>query len=103
VAEVKIDRSFVSRAAVVEDDASVVRSIASLAHDLGMTVVAEGVETELSWQAIRTLGCDVVQGWHVARPLTAQDVTTWIKTHEATRVPTNLRLLGEARGSVGAP
>jgi diguanylate cyclase (GGDEF)-like protein len=103
VAEVKIDRSFVSRAAVVEDDASVVRSIALLAHDLGMLVVAEGVETELSWQAIRTLGCDVVQGWHVARPLTAQDVTTWIKTREATRAPTNLRLLGEARGSVGAP
>ena len=37
------------------------------------------------------------------RPLTAQDVTTWIKTREATRAPTNLRLLGEARGSVGAP
>jgi diguanylate cyclase (GGDEF)-like protein len=103
VAEVKIDRSFVSRAAVVEDDASVVRSIALLSHDLGMIVVAEGVETELSWQAIRTLGCDVVQGWHVARPLTAQDVTTWIQTRDGSRAPTNLRLLGEARGSVGAP
>jgi diguanylate cyclase (GGDEF)-like protein len=103
VAEVKIDRSFVSRAAVVEDDASVVRSIALLSHDLGMIVVAEGVETELSWQAIRNLGCDVVQGWHVARPLTAQDVTTWIKTREGSRAPTNLRLLGEARGNVGSP
>jgi diguanylate cyclase (GGDEF)-like protein len=103
VAEVKIDRSFVSRAAVVEDDASVVRSIALLSHDLGMVVVAEGVETEQSWQAIRKLGCDVVQGWHVARPLGAQDVTTWIKTRDGSRAPANLRLLGEARGSVGSP
>ncbi len=79
------------------------RSIALLSHDLGMVVVAEGVETELSWQAIRTLGCDVVQGWHVARPLGAQDVTTWIKTRDGSRVPGNLRLLGEARGIVGSP
>ena len=69
LSEIKIDRSFVSRAAVVEEDAVVVRATTRLAHGLGMHVVAEGIETAVAWQAIKDMNCDTAQGWHLARPM----------------------------------
>jgi diguanylate cyclase (GGDEF)-like protein len=78
VSEIKIDRSFVSRVAVDDEDATVVRALVGLAHGLGMRVVAEGIETPVTWHTIAELGCDVAQGWHIARPMPAEAATRWL-------------------------
>ncbi len=78
LAEIKIDRSFVSRAAVVEEDAVVVRATTRLAHGLGLHVVAEGIETAVTWAAITEMDCDTAQGWHLARPMPAAQATQWL-------------------------
>jgi EAL domain-containing protein (putative c-di-GMP-specific phosphodiesterase class I) len=78
LAEIKIDRSFVSRAAVVEEDAVVVQATTRLAHGLGLHVVAEGIETAVTWNAIADMACDSAQGWHIARPMPARAATAWL-------------------------
>ncbi|HET8615062.1 MAG TPA: EAL domain-containing protein [Actinomycetales bacterium] len=78
VSEIKIDRSFVSRVAVDDEDATVVRALVSLAHGLGLGVVAEGIETPVTWSTIAELGCDAAQGWHIARPMPADAATAWL-------------------------
>jgi diguanylate cyclase (GGDEF)-like protein len=78
VAEIKIDRSFVRRLDDVSADASMVRSIVGFAHGLGLAVVAEGVETSLAWKVLRDMGCDVAQGYRVARPMPAEQATQWL-------------------------
>ena len=83
VTEIKVDRSFVSRLSEAEDDESIVRSIIDLAHALGMQAVAEGVETEETWQRLRSLGCDSAQGFFVARPMPAEAATRWLHDHAA--------------------
>ncbi|GAA4345513.1 cyclic Di-GMP phosphodiesterase RmdB [Angustibacter luteus] len=87
LAEIKIDRSFVSRAAVVEEDAVVVRATTRLAHGLGMHVVAEGIETAVAWQAIKDMNCDTAQGWHLARPMPSGRATEWLSERLLGRVP----------------
>ncbi|MCU1599452.1 MAG: putative Diguanylate cyclase/phosphodiesterase [Frankiales bacterium] len=72
VDEVKIDRSFVMSMTSDHDDAAIVGSIVRLAHDLGLSVVAEGVETADAWLALRELGCDVAQGYFQSRPVPAE-------------------------------
>jgi EAL domain-containing protein (putative c-di-GMP-specific phosphodiesterase class I) len=67
---IKIDRSFVMNMEN-DDDAAIVRSTIDLAHNLGLEVVAEGVESELHWQHLRQLGCDYGQGFFIARPAPA--------------------------------
>ena len=74
VDELKIDRSFVMEMADHENDAVLVRTAIDLGHNLGMTVVAEGVETQDHVDALRALGCDIAQGFHYARPMLAADV-----------------------------
>ncbi len=74
----KIDRSFVSNLTEETRDAAVVHSAVELAHSLGLGVVAEGVEDEATYEALRRLGCDFVQGYHIARPVPACDVTAAI-------------------------
>ena len=77
VDEVKLDRSFVSRAVDSDMDQAIVAKTAELAHALGLTVVAEGVETAQVLDRLTTLGCDQAQGWHVARPMAADVVVAW--------------------------
>ncbi len=77
VAEIKIDRSFV-RALDEEGDFSMVRSIVGFAHGLGLSVVAEGVESAVSWKVLREMGCDVAQGFRVSRPLPGPEATRWL-------------------------
>jgi EAL domain-containing protein (putative c-di-GMP-specific phosphodiesterase class I) len=72
VQEVKIDRSFVTSMLSDPADAAIVRAIVALAHELGMLVVAEGVEDEGTWDALAALGCDTIQGYALSRPLPAQ-------------------------------
>jgi diguanylate cyclase (GGDEF)-like protein len=71
VDELKIDRSFVLGMTTTQQDAVLVRTAIDLGHNLGLTVVAEGVERAEHADALRALGCDVAQGYHYARPMVA--------------------------------
>ena len=82
VDELKIDRSFVSHLATDDHDLAIVRSTISLAHDLGLTVVAEGVEDLATWKVLAQLDCDVVQGYYLSRPLTADALVRWLRAGE---------------------
>ncbi|MGW1883081.1 putative bifunctional diguanylate cyclase/phosphodiesterase [Streptomyces sp. NPDC001970] len=79
VSELKIDRSFVARLAVDTEDAEIVRCTVDLAHSLGLLVVAEGVEDDETWERLRDLGCDAVQGWLVAAAMPPQETTAWLR------------------------
>ena len=68
VHELKIDRSFVDGMSRFENDAAIVSSVIGLAHTLGLSVVAEGVETAEQLDALRALGCDAAQGYYLGRP-----------------------------------
>ncbi|MCT9084049.1 putative bifunctional diguanylate cyclase/phosphodiesterase [Streptomyces fulvoviolaceus] len=78
VSELKIDRSFVAKLAVDAEDAEIVRCTVDLAHSLGLLVVAEGVEDDETWERLRDLGCDAVQGWLVAAAMPAEETTAWL-------------------------
>ncbi len=90
--EVKIDRSFVAGMAEDENDAVIVRSTIDLARNLGLVVVAEGVESEEIMQGLADLRCDTAQGFYVSRPLPAERFRGWLATQA---VSVNLR--GPAR------
>ncbi|RKN40744.1 putative bifunctional diguanylate cyclase/phosphodiesterase [Streptomyces hoynatensis] len=79
VSELKIDRSFVARLTVDSEDAEIVRCTIDLAHSLGLVVVAEGVEDDETWERLRDLGCDAVQGWLVAAAMPAAETTAWLR------------------------
>jgi EAL domain-containing protein (putative c-di-GMP-specific phosphodiesterase class I) len=79
VAELKIDKSFVIDMIEDEDDAVIVRSIIDLAHNLGLSVVAEGIEGEETLNIIQVLGCDYGQGFHISRPVSASDVSAHLE------------------------
>ncbi|MEV6314605.1 bifunctional diguanylate cyclase/phosphodiesterase [Streptomyces sp. NPDC051776] len=79
VSELKIDRSFVARLAVDAEDAEIVRCTVDLAHSLGLLVVAEGVEDDETWERLRDLGCDAVQGWLVAAAMPPDETTAWLR------------------------
>jgi diguanylate cyclase (GGDEF)-like protein len=78
VDELKIDRSFVSPMMHDESDMIIVRSTIHLGHDLGMKVIGEGVEDEGTLQRLASLGCDLIQGYYVSRPLPADAFTQWL-------------------------
>jgi diguanylate cyclase (GGDEF)-like protein len=78
--ELKIDKSFVQRMARDASDAVIVRSTIDLAHNMGLNVVAEGVEDEATLERLRALGCDMVQGFYLSKPLTADDAAAFMRT-----------------------
>jgi diguanylate cyclase (GGDEF)-like protein len=78
VDELKVDRSFVLNMLDNDNDAVLVRSAIDLGHNLGLTVVAEGVEKAEHVAALRDFGCDVAQGYHYARPMPPDEVTSWL-------------------------
>src|SRR6185503_12651280 len=75
---VKIDKSFVLGMSADGNDGAIVRSTIDLARNLGLRVVAEGVETSEIWTELRDLGCDFAQGYLVSRPLPAEELTAWL-------------------------
>ena len=81
--EIKIDKSFVQRMARDASDAVIVRSTIELAHNMGLDVVAEGVEDETTLERLRALGCDMVQGFYLSKPLSAVDVPVWMRSSRA--------------------
>ena len=78
--ELKIDRSFIFDLNENEEDKTIVRSAIHLAHQMGLQVVAEGVETEDSWRQLRSMGCERAQGFLIAQPLPAREVPAWLAT-----------------------
>jgi diguanylate cyclase (GGDEF)-like protein len=84
--ELKIDRSFISPLLKDESDLIIVRSTINLGHDLGLRVIAEGVEDELTLKRLAMLGCDLAQGYHLSRPLPADQFDEWISLAAAPAV-----------------
>jgi EAL domain-containing protein (putative c-di-GMP-specific phosphodiesterase class I) len=78
VTEVKLDRSLVAGITKSPRSLAVVRRSASLAHDLRLRIVAEGVETREEVETLTRLGCDAAQGYGIARPLAPDDVPAWL-------------------------
>ncbi|TAJ15051.1 MAG: GGDEF domain-containing response regulator [Planctomycetota bacterium] len=77
VHKVKIDRAFVARLTSSARDAVIVHAIIDLAHTLGLTVAAEGVEDQASIDLLAASGCDLVQGYHIGRPMGAARFDAW--------------------------
>ncbi len=75
----KIDKSFVVDMLVNKDSATIVRSTIKLAHDLGLKVVAEGVEKKAMLTRLKTLGCDAVQGFYYGKPMPEEQFRDWLK------------------------
>jgi EAL domain-containing protein (putative c-di-GMP-specific phosphodiesterase class I) len=84
--ELKIDRSFVSPMLHDESDLIIVRSTVNLGHDLGLKVIAEGVEDEATLVRLDRLGCDLAQGYHLSRPLPAGQFEAWLRERAPGRI-----------------
>ncbi len=85
VQEVKIDRSFVARMTRRSQDRSIVRSTIAMAHDLGLIVVAEGIETDIQAELLRQDGCDRAQGFLYAKPMSEADFLACLRAQDETR------------------
>lgn len=79
VSELKIDRSFVIGMANNDNDVIIIRSTVDLGRNLGLKVVAEGVESQYEWDQLATLGCDMIQGYHISKPRPGDDFEQWLK------------------------
>jgi diguanylate cyclase (GGDEF)-like protein len=79
VHELKIDRSFIIGLHTNRGNESIVRSTIDLAKQLGLTVVAEGVETVRELRALAALGCDEVQGYYLAKPMPEREIVSWVE------------------------
>lgn len=78
VSTAKIDKSFVINMASDKDDEMIVKSTIDLAHNLGLKVVAEGVENQETWARLAAMGCDQLQGYFISHPLPADDFIRWL-------------------------
>ncbi len=80
--ELKIDRSFVMEMDKDKNDAVIVHSTIDLAHNMGLKVVAEGVETDQSWHTLKALGCDMGQGYHLCKPVEPDSLMEWLDSSD---------------------
>jgi len=85
ISEVKIDRSFVFRILESPRDKSIVRSTIEMAHEMDMTVIGEGAETQAHIDALADLGCDLAQGWAVGYPQSREDFLEQLRSRESSR------------------
>ncbi|HJL14868.1 MAG TPA: EAL domain-containing protein [Sandaracinaceae bacterium LLY-WYZ-13_1] len=79
VGEVKIDRSFVRHVPEDRDNCSIVSAVIEMAHQLGLHVIAEGVEEDPQLEFLRQKGCDVIQGYYYSKPLPAAEFLAWAR------------------------
>ena len=86
VHELKIDKCFILRLASRADDQIIVRSTISLAHALGLSVIAEGVEDKESLDFLATLGCDYIQGYFFAKPMSRDALGQWLQEFNPDRL-----------------
>jgi diguanylate cyclase (GGDEF)-like protein len=82
VHELKVDRSFVTHMTSNTSDAVIVRSTVDLGRNLGLRVVAEGVEDPATRDQLDALGCDAIQGYYVSRPVPPEDLIRWLEQHQ---------------------
>ena len=87
VAELKIDRSFVMNMATHERDMNIVRSVIDLAHNMKILVVAEGVESAHVLEHLAEMGCDVAQGYHICKPVPADQLEEWMIRRQNSNKP----------------
>lgn len=78
VSELKIDQSFVFHMVDDQDDATIVRSTIDLGHNMGLVVVAEGIEDKATWDMLQAMGCDLAQGYYISKPMAADALLKWI-------------------------
>jgi EAL domain-containing protein (putative c-di-GMP-specific phosphodiesterase class I) len=81
-----------------EDDATIVRSTIDLGRNLGLAVVAEGVEDAQTWNELRALGCTLAQGYYLSRPVPPDELADWLRGSASCRTPRT-----SARRQAGAP
>lgn len=80
ITRIKVDRSFIANLAEDRNDQKIVAALIALAHNLGITVTAEGIETTQQLAILKEMGCDRVQGYLIARPCPADEMTTLLTT-----------------------
>lgn len=95
VQELKIDKGFVTDLMTDRSGQAVTDASLHLGHALGLHVVAEGVETEAEFEYLRRLGCDSVQGYYIARPLSADQFLSWLTTWHRAPAPLTPAALAE--------
>jgi EAL domain-containing protein (putative c-di-GMP-specific phosphodiesterase class I) len=94
--ELKIDRSFIEGMVTDPSALAVVTAINSIGQSLNIAVVAEGVETETQQQMLRELGCEIVQGYLLSRPLNAADLELWLRERQdGNRSPASRKMKAE--------
>jgi diguanylate cyclase (GGDEF)-like protein len=96
---IKIDKSFVLHMATNDNDDAIVRSTVDLGRSLGLRVVAEGVENEVTVQRLRSYGCSDMQGYYLSRPLPAEAFDAWLETHGQPPARTNVVELAPKRAA----
>jgi EAL domain-containing protein (putative c-di-GMP-specific phosphodiesterase class I) len=84
--ELKIDKSLVQNIQSKNTDRILIMKTIEMAHDLGMKVIGEGVETFEQLEFLRTKGCDCIQGYYFSRPLPPQELVSWIGTYNSNMV-----------------
>ena len=82
VDELKIDKSFILNLENNKDDQVIVQSTIQLGHNIGLRIVAEGVETQAAWHLLEQWGCDKLQGYFISRPVPADDFSSWFPHYE---------------------
>ena len=102
VDEIKIDRAFVRELGAESNDGVIVRSTVDLGHAMGLRVVAEGVEDETALRSLRALGCDLAQGYLLARPLPAREFRDWLNARPAVASPTQFHAGPRETGATDA-
>jgi len=85
VQTLKIDQSFIANLSDSDTTERVVQAIIALGKAMKLEVVAEGVETDRQYAIVRRLGCDLVQGYFIAKPMSAERLSNWCKGHEDTQ------------------
>jgi diguanylate cyclase (GGDEF)-like protein len=91
VSEIKIDKSFVMEMQKNESDATIVKATIQLGHNLGLKVVAEGVEDEQTYLALKDMGCDVLQGYFISRPVPVKDFMDWVQAKAKDNMPSKVK------------
>ena len=90
VHELKIDKAFVLGMMRDRNDAAIVRAAMDMGHNLGLAVVAEGVEDQQTWHGLVAIGCDAAQGYYMSRPIPGADLTRWLGESHQRSAPTGL-------------
>ena len=99
--EIKIDKTFVSSAPRDEKDRHIIKAAMELAHAFGMRVVAEGVDNADAMETLKQLGCDIAQGFYIARPMRAELLLEWAKAYESSTTARRVNLQDSREAAEG--